>query len=97
MRRHLKLGSDAASEPKLVTYDDSESHHAADDPAGTAQGIHDGVALIRQYAHGPQQESVAWTVAFGSADTLAEAARDCEIAAATARTLALRMRRRRSA
>jgi hypothetical protein len=96
MRRHLKLGSDPASEPQFVPYDDSESHHPADDPAGSAQGIHDAVALIRQYAHGPQEQNVAWAVAAGSADTLAEAARDREIAAPTARTLALRMRRRRS-
>jgi hypothetical protein len=96
MQRHLKLGRDPASEPKFVPYDDSASPHPADDPAGTAQGIHDAVALIRQYAHGAQEQNVAWAVAFGSADKLAEAARDREIAESTARTLAFRMRRRRS-
>jgi hypothetical protein len=95
LRRHLKRANLLASEADLVPFEDTESPHPSDDPAGTAQGIHDAVALIRQCAHTPQERKLAWAIAFGNADTLTDVAHERKIAPSTARQMTFRMRRRR--
>jgi hypothetical protein len=95
LRRHLKRANLPASEADLVTFEDAESPHPSDDPARTAQGIHDAVVLIREFARAPQEQDLGWAIAFGNADTPADFAHDRGIAPSTARQLTFRMRRRR--
>jgi hypothetical protein len=94
MRRHLKRGGHAASEAALVPFEDAPSERSADDPAATAQGIHDALALIERVARTPHQRDFALTVAFGNGDTLADAGRDRGIKPGAARALASEIRRR---